>query len=135
MQWFNNTHDEMVLYERYGDDYEAVVAAMTTEERRRLKREVDGSEAKTVIELLGRELVEAEGDLHRVRSVEVQSDLSLISSLLEICLQRLLTNPPDLSICNSSEWINLTFKLSRNILGDICNCGVYGPFSSVFKLC
>ena len=76
MQWFNNTHDEMVLYERYGDDYEAVVAAMTTEERRRLKREVDGSEAKTVIELLGRELVEAEGDLHRVRSVEVQSDYS-----------------------------------------------------------
>ena len=59
----------MVLYERFGDDYEGVVAAMTTEERRRLKREVDGSEAKTVIELLGRELVEAEGDLQRVRSV------------------------------------------------------------------
>ena len=59
----------MVLYERYGDDYEGIVAAMTTEERRRLKREVDGSEAKTVIELLGRELVEAEGDLQRVRSV------------------------------------------------------------------
>ena len=37
MQWFNNTHDEMVLYERYGDDYESVVAAMTTEEKRRLK--------------------------------------------------------------------------------------------------
>ena len=59
----------MVLCERFGDDYEGVVAAMTTEERRRLKREVDGSEAKTVIELLGRELVEAEGDLQRVRSV------------------------------------------------------------------
>ena len=59
----------MVLYERYGDDYDRVVAAMTTEEKRRLKREVNGSEAKTVIELLGRELVEAEGDLQRVRSV------------------------------------------------------------------
>ena len=58
----------MVLYERYGDDYDRVVGAMTTEEKRRLKREVNGSEAKTVIELLGRELVEAEGDLQRVRT-------------------------------------------------------------------
>ena len=30
----------MVLYEKYGDDYEQIVAALPTEERRRLKREV-----------------------------------------------------------------------------------------------
>ena len=63
----------MVLYEKFGDDYEQVVAALPTEERRRLKREVGAQEAKTVVELLGRELVEAEGELQRVRQVNGNS--------------------------------------------------------------
>jgi hypothetical protein len=48
---------------------------MSNAEKRRLKREVSGAEAKTVIELLGREIVEAEEDLKGVRLVLLESML------------------------------------------------------------
>ena len=37
---FNNTHDELVLYEKFGDDYDTVLRNMNTQQKRELKRVV-----------------------------------------------------------------------------------------------
>lgn len=51
--WFNNTHDEMVLYERFGENYDDEVKKLSTKEQKKLKKEVRAAEAKSVQELLG----------------------------------------------------------------------------------
>ncbi len=63
-EWFDNTHDEMILFERYGEGYDEVVAAMTTEEKRKLKREVARMTPKSAAELLGEQSNQALEDLH-----------------------------------------------------------------------
>lgn len=45
-EWFNTTRDEMVLYEKFGEDYDEVVNKMTHEEKVRLKNELDGIDEK-----------------------------------------------------------------------------------------
>ena len=40
-EWFNTTKDEMVLYDKFGDDYDEVVNKMSHEEKLKLKKEVD----------------------------------------------------------------------------------------------
>ncbi len=52
-EWFDNTHDEMILFEKFGENYDDVVAGMTVEERKKLKREVARMTPKTAEELLG----------------------------------------------------------------------------------
>ncbi|XP_059096367.1 uncharacterized protein LOC131890929 isoform X2 [Tigriopus californicus] len=59
-EWFNNTHDEHILYEKFGDDYDDVVAKMTNPEKRQLKLEIAQQTPKTILELLGEELLAAE---------------------------------------------------------------------------
>lgn len=61
-EWFNNTHDEHILYERFGEDYDQVVAKMDNEEKRALKREIAHLQPKSILELLGEELLAAEMD-------------------------------------------------------------------------
>ena len=59
---FNNTRDEMLLYEKYGEDYEGIVSTMSVDEKKRLKREIAGQTPKTVLELLGKEMLEEDDD-------------------------------------------------------------------------
>ena len=51
--WFNTTREEMILYEKFGEDYDVVVEKMTKEEKIRLKEEVSKASPKKVEELLG----------------------------------------------------------------------------------
>ena len=43
----------MILFEKFGENYDDVVAGMTVEERKKLKREVARMTPKTAEELLG----------------------------------------------------------------------------------
>jgi len=54
-EWFDNTHDEMLLFERYGENYDEAVAAMSVPEKRQLKAELAGLTPKTAVELVGEE--------------------------------------------------------------------------------
>ena len=51
--WFNTTRDEMILYEKFGEDYDIIVEKMTKEEKIKLKKEVSESSPKEAEELLG----------------------------------------------------------------------------------
>ena len=50
--WFNTTRDEMILYEKFGEDYDVVVNQMTHEEKTKLKQEVENCVPKEASELL-----------------------------------------------------------------------------------
>lgn len=49
--WFNTTRDEMILYEKFGEDYDEVVNKMSHDEKLKLKQEVETSVPKDVSEL------------------------------------------------------------------------------------
>ena len=51
--WFNTTREEMILYEKFGEDYDEIVEKMTKEEKVKLKEEVNKASPKNVEELLG----------------------------------------------------------------------------------
>ena len=51
--WFNTTREEMILYEKFGEDYDEIVEKMTKEEKIKLKDEVNKASPKNVEELLG----------------------------------------------------------------------------------
>ena len=50
--WFNSTRDEMILYEKFGEDYDVIVNQMSHEEKAKLKDEVDKCVPKEASELL-----------------------------------------------------------------------------------
>merc|ERR1712038_1327184 len=51
--WFNTTREEMILYEKFGEDYDEIVEKMTKKEKIKLKEEVNKASPKNVEELLG----------------------------------------------------------------------------------
>ncbi len=57
-QWFENTHDEMLLFERFGQEYDEIVAKMNNDEKRKLKAELKGMTPKPVAELLGQSVLD-----------------------------------------------------------------------------
>lgn len=50
--WFNTTREEMVLYEKFGENYDDVVNQMSHAEKEKLKEEVKNTKAKTEEELM-----------------------------------------------------------------------------------
>ena len=50
--WFNSTRDEMILYEKFGEDYDVIVNQMSHEEKSKLRAEVDICVPKEASELL-----------------------------------------------------------------------------------
>ena len=50
--WFENTHDEMVLYEKFGENYDEIVAKMSDDQMRKLRSEVRMTTPKSAQELL-----------------------------------------------------------------------------------
>merc|ERR1712156_786432 len=50
-EWFNTTRDEMILFEKFGEDYDEVVNKMSHTEKLKLKREVEQSEPKYTSEV------------------------------------------------------------------------------------
>ena len=50
--WFNTTREEMILYERFGENYDIIVEKMCKEEKVKLKEEVSKATPKDAIELL-----------------------------------------------------------------------------------
>ena len=52
--WFNTTRDEMILYEKFGEEYDIIVEKMTKEEKIKLKKEVSEASPKEAEELLGK---------------------------------------------------------------------------------
>merc|ERR1711971_1426668 len=50
-EWFNTTRDEMILFEKFGEDYDEVVNKMSHTEKLRLKKEVEQSEPKDTSEI------------------------------------------------------------------------------------
>ena len=53
--WFNTTRDEMILFEKFGENYDEIVVKMSHEEKLKLKEEVSKSTPKDAEELLGLE--------------------------------------------------------------------------------
>ena len=51
--WFNTTREEMILYEKFGEDYDIIVGKMSHQEKIELKEEVSKATPKSVEELLG----------------------------------------------------------------------------------
>ena len=50
--WFNTTRDEMILFEKFGEEYDVVVNQMTHDEKAKLKQEVENCTPKEASELL-----------------------------------------------------------------------------------
>ena len=50
--WFNTTREEMILYERFGENYDIIVEKMCKEEKVKLKEEVSKATPKDAMELL-----------------------------------------------------------------------------------
>eukprot|EP00095_Tigriopus_kingsejongensis_P012052 maker-scaffold90_size386344-snap-gene-2.25 protein:Tk12052 transcript:maker-scaffold90_size386344-snap-gene-2.25-mRNA-1 annotation:"pancreas duodenum homeobox protein 1-like" len=75
--WFNNTHDEHILYEKFGDNYDEVVANMTNDEKRNLKIEISEQTPKTILELLGEEILAAEMSVNKAETEPKVFDESL----------------------------------------------------------
>ena len=57
--WFNTTREEMILYEKFGEDYDVIVGKMTHDEKTKLKEEVSKATPKSAEELLGNESFES----------------------------------------------------------------------------
>ena len=51
--WFNTTRDEMILYEKFGEEYDVIVGKMSHQEKMKLKEEVSKATPKSAEELLG----------------------------------------------------------------------------------
>ena len=51
-EWFNTTRDEMILFEKFGEEYDQIVNKMSHEEKVKLKIEVDQSSPKDASEIL-----------------------------------------------------------------------------------
>ena len=67
--WFNTTREEMILYEKFGEDYDVVVEKMTKEEKIKLKEEVSKSSPKKVEELLGENEATSKNDIQNEISI------------------------------------------------------------------
>ena len=50
--WFNTTREEMILYEKFGQDYDIIVEKMSKKEKEKLKEEVSKATPKDAKELL-----------------------------------------------------------------------------------
>ena len=50
--WFNTTREEMILYEKYGENYDVIVEKMSKQEKLELKEEVSNATPKNAEELL-----------------------------------------------------------------------------------
>ena len=50
--WFNTTRDEMILFEKFGEEYDVIVNQMTHDEKAKLKQEVENCTPKEASELL-----------------------------------------------------------------------------------
>ena len=51
--WFNTTREEMILYEKFGEEYDVIVEKMSKEEKIKLREEVSKATPKDARELLG----------------------------------------------------------------------------------
>lgn len=51
--WFNTTREEMILYEKFGEDYDVIVNKMSKEGKIKLQEEVSKATPKDARELLG----------------------------------------------------------------------------------
>ena len=51
--WFNTTREEMILYEKFGGEYDVIVEKMSKEEKIKLREEVAKATPKDARELLG----------------------------------------------------------------------------------
>ena len=50
--WFNTTREEMILYEKFGQDYDIIVEKMSKKDKLKLKEEVSKATPKDAKELL-----------------------------------------------------------------------------------
>ena len=64
--WFNTTREEMILYERFGEDYDIIVEKMNKEEKVKLKKEVSKATPKDAKELLELDEIDSAATLIKV---------------------------------------------------------------------
>ena len=78
--WFNTTRDEMILYEKFGEDYDIIVEKMNKEEKIKLKEEVSKATPKDVTELLGtNEIIsDSQGIMQLTSSKDTSIKVSII---------------------------------------------------------
>ena len=57
--WFNTTREEMILYEKFGEDYDIIVEKMSNDEKVKLKEEVSKATPKDAKELLEQEEIDS----------------------------------------------------------------------------
>jgi len=63
--WFNTTRDEMILFEKFGEEYDVIVNQMTHDEKAKLKLEVENCTPKEASELLAMHQSKEEEELQR----------------------------------------------------------------------
>ena len=74
--WFNTTREEMILYEKYGADYDVIVDRMGTAEKIKLREEISKVTPKDPLQLLGSSCLTPE------QVAEVKPNPSI---LVEVC--------------------------------------------------
>ncbi len=87
-EWFNTTREEMILYEKFGEDYDEVVNKMTHTQKTALKAEIDGKAN------LKEEASDAAGEDTTVKDDNesaFQSALEVIEEVLPVPKPRTLT--------------------------------------------
>merc|ERR1712228_969143 len=71
----NTTREEMILYERFGENYDIIVEKMCKEEKVKLKEEVSKATPKDAMELLEKSQSNS-GDTLKVSGISITTSMS-----------------------------------------------------------